>query len=904
MICGLNAAPSPYVSGQRIAISADGNPDADRDDIGATPMTLAVLAKAGLQDSLVHYDFNNWLEYKKINPGNNNMWIGAMGGQTRWGFDRSKFFDAHIDPEGAINNLAAEINKSTAANPLFIIEAGPAELIYQAMSRANNAARAHVTIVSHSGYNDYFKPRLWQNNLDEVLALNPNITYIKIPDQNGGLRTQPNYAPWHWLRDHADPNLRWVYQRMDVGLADVSDTGMITWLLGVSGNNDTTTIAELQAFFGTGLIPTNGGSTNAPAPPAGVDPVVNLPVTESIFQEVDGRIIIEAESVPLDGDWIYDTTEPGYTGTSYIRYMPSWIGAIDSQSKGVLIYKLRITNPGKYRMALKHSHKGAPERDKWNDCWTLMGIDIAPYGSIRKTYHSINDTQFHSGVGFTYTTTHDNYGVIAQQDGHFSQPLYDLEAGDHYFFIVGRSGGYRLDKIHFVREGVSGFKNDSLAPTPILPGDGVPAENAVSCGLLPTSIESAASFDVEVSYGAETERDIVVEFWNGGVWLGATRQTVSAGSGTATITLTPTGNAPAPGDNYEFKVSNRPVGGAWNAEGVVRCGLTNVTVTSTIEAESSTSFSPIDDAYLDNGTRYNDTLLKVEDGRRVSYLKFNVTGIVGTISNATLRMSVTGDAGSGTIRVLNGSSNDWTEGNLSTTNAPTTGTQFSAQTGTMALGSVVDFDLGTSITANGTYTFVLEMNANGNDVWFSSSEGDEAPELIVTSLIENDAPTIDITAPGDNALFRLGSTVTINCDANDDGVVSFTKVHVDGDWRETQETDPYSFSLENLEVGTYQIECFARDDQAKWSSDTISIEIADMPEPNAYSPLIIEPQGGLEFSVMYPHTPAGRSQFESSTDLKSWTPIGTPFNGLDGIQSRMVSMPEDGSVFVRVRELD
>lgn len=39
------------------------------------------------------------------------------------------------------------------------------------------------------------------------------------------------------------------------------------------------------------------------------------------------------------------------------------------------------------------------------------------------------------------------------------------------FFICGRSGGFRIDKIHFVMEGVSGFKDNTTAVTPILPGD-------------------------------------------------------------------------------------------------------------------------------------------------------------------------------------------------------------------------------------------------------------------------------------------------------------------------------------------------------------------------------------------------------------------------------------------------
>jgi len=53
-------ADSPWTRSNRIAISADGNPDADADDVGATPFALAVLAKAGLQNNLVHYDFNNF----------------------------------------------------------------------------------------------------------------------------------------------------------------------------------------------------------------------------------------------------------------------------------------------------------------------------------------------------------------------------------------------------------------------------------------------------------------------------------------------------------------------------------------------------------------------------------------------------------------------------------------------------------------------------------------------------------------------------------------------------------------------------------------------------------------------------------------------------------------------------
>jgi hypothetical protein len=56
-----------------------------------------------------------------------------MGGQARWGFDRSRFFDAALDPDRAVEHLTSVINKSTDKDPLYLIVGGPMELIYRAM---------------------------------------------------------------------------------------------------------------------------------------------------------------------------------------------------------------------------------------------------------------------------------------------------------------------------------------------------------------------------------------------------------------------------------------------------------------------------------------------------------------------------------------------------------------------------------------------------------------------------------------------------------------------------------------------------------------------------------------------------------------------------------------------------
>ncbi|MDZ8120523.1 hypothetical protein [Pontiella agarivorans] len=458
-----NAEESPWTTANRIAISADGNPDADADDVGASPISLAMLAKAGLQENLVHYDFNNFLNYKRIDPGNNRMWQGAMGGQARWGFDKNRFFDAAVDPQGAVAHLTEEINKSTAADPLYLIVAGPMELIFQALEAAEPEARKRVILVSHHNYNEYFKARLWHRNWNDVQALVPEIGYLRIKDQNGwdgsGLKGK-GYADFYWLRDHADPNLNWVYERIRAGKPDVSDAGMLAWLMGISGDDEMVTIQEMRQWFGPDLVPAPGGVPETPAAPAGVEPEVIPPAADQVFLEVDGKLVIEAESVPLSRGWKND-------GTGAIRWEPPEGKGVSHQHQGELMYTIRISNPGKYRMALKSAHDGAGLKDDWSSCYTLMGLNpVSPYGNTRKTGFPANENS-----GFTWDTAHKNYGAVRSKEGRVSEPVYDLSAGDHCFWICGRSSGFRIDKIHFFKTGIAGFKSDSEAATLFVTGN-------------------------------------------------------------------------------------------------------------------------------------------------------------------------------------------------------------------------------------------------------------------------------------------------------------------------------------------------------------------------------------------------------------------------------------------------
>ena len=145
--------------------------------------------------------------------------------------------------------------------------------------------------------------------------------------------------------------------------------------------------------------------------------------------------------------------------------------------------------------------------------------------------------------------------------------------------------------------------------------------------------------------------------------------TVNSGTGSGSYTAGATVDlvaASAP-SGQEFDQWTGDVGTVANvnaATTTMTMPAANATVTATYRAVSAGgtfSFLPTDDAYLQGTTRFNDAYLKVEAGNRVAYLKFNVSGLSGSVGSATLQLRENGDLGSGTLRVYRGSHNSWTE---------------------------------------------------------------------------------------------------------------------------------------------------------------------------------------------------------------------------------------------------
>ncbi|MEP1489550.1 MAG: hypothetical protein ABJK28_14100 [Algibacter sp.] len=257
----------------RIALSSDGN-EHDHDDWAATPLSLALLSAANLQDKLVIYTYSDHIwgsnqDHPTSESGltaYEHMRESALVGQKWFGFDNTKFICAVDNAEVAYNNLSKVINESTAEDPLIIIAAGPMQVVGEAISRSDVSKRQYVTLISHSGWNDNHsdKPhkQFWDTHSGWTFKKikskfssreGGHLKTIKITSQNGGEDYDGLKAPrakFDWMKTSEYRNNKaykpgawdWLYSRMETcvkkGSFDASDAGMVLYMLtGVEKTN-------------------------------------------------------------------------------------------------------------------------------------------------------------------------------------------------------------------------------------------------------------------------------------------------------------------------------------------------------------------------------------------------------------------------------------------------------------------------------------------------------------------------------------------------------------------------------------------------------------------------------------------------------------------------------------------
>ncbi|MFK7813672.1 MAG: Ig-like domain-containing protein [Maribacter sp.] len=144
----------------------------------------------------------------------------------------------------------------------------------------------------------------------------------------------------------------------------------------------------------------------------------------------------------------------------------------------------------------------------------------------------------------------------------------------------------------------------------------------------------------------------------------------------------------------------------------------------------------IDATYLMGTSNPSPTgsILRVEEGNREIYLKFDLSNFSGVVTEAELQMTVASDPGNGTLEVFLGSNSNWTETGLNGSNNPSTvGVALASIKGTHDLGQLRTWKLNSGQLSSGGEITLIVKHSNGNDVAFASDETGQGPKLIITT---------------------------------------------------------------------------------------------------------------------------------------------------------------------------
>jgi phosphatidylinositol-3-phosphatase len=208
------------------------------------------------------------------------------------------------------------------------------------------------------------------------------------------------------------------------------------------------------------------------------------------------------------------------------------------------------------------------------------------------------------------------------------------------------------------------------------------------------------------------------------------------------------------------------------------------------EAAAAT-FSASADSYVDASrpsTNFGTQLQLRTDGAPImrSYVRFNVQGLSGTVTKATLSLLPSNSFRSA-VAARSVPNSTWSETGITYANAPTPGAVLSS-VGSVAKGAQTSFDVTGAVPGNGAVSFALTSAAQ-KTLAFSSREagGTGTPQLVVDTTTALD--TTPPSAPGGLTATAGDARVSLSWNASTDNVgVTGYRVYrrnSDGTWPAT-----------------------------------------------------------------------------------------------------------------------
>lgn len=206
-----------------------------------------------------------------------------------------------------------------------------------------------------------------------------------------------------------------------------------------------------------------------------INPVACQDANTAIYEEKDGLIAVEFESISDHNDWIKENTIAGFLGTNYLV----WTGdqSTNTPGNGLLTYKIKINNQGTYRFIWRSRVTNGTSGSEHNDSWLRFadassfygkkgesivypadtGQSPTPNGSSKDGWFKI----YKSGAADQWkwqssTSDNDAHDIFVQFD---APGIYTME-------VSARSNFHALDRFVLFAENVA--QNDAINETAVL----------------------------------------------------------------------------------------------------------------------------------------------------------------------------------------------------------------------------------------------------------------------------------------------------------------------------------------------------------------------------------------------------------------------------------------------------
>ncbi len=203
-----------------------------------------------------------------------------------------------------------------------------------------------------------------------------------------------------------------------------------------------------------------------------------------------------------------------------------------------------------------------------------------------------------------------------------------------------------------------------------------------------------------------------------------------------------------------------------------------LSVTTPTDQTTVQNFAPLADAYVSSRhlTRNygGSSSLRTDASPDVrSYLRFNVQGVTGTVTKATLRINARSSSNSG-YRVHTVANNSWTEDAINYSTAPDFGDEIGSS-GSVVRNTWSEVDVTSLVKGDGEISMAL-IGISKTGIALNSKESRSQPQLIIETL--TDQLILDDRHPGTQSILPVGDAM-VRTDYPDGNYGSGSTLRVD-----------------------------------------------------------------------------------------------------------------------------